>query len=164
MRMVRDIMSSHVCTLHLDDSVRAAKALFQKKRFHHVLILQHGKAVGVLSDRDVLKAISPFAGHALMERPQDAGTLKKRIHQIMTRRLVSIGPEASLAKAAELMLTEHVSCLPVTDAEGQLLGIVTIRDLMTWAFEVAAVAEAPTARAAASGAASSQECPSSSVP
>jgi len=163
MRVVHDIMVARVCTLHLDDSVRTAKVLFQKERFHHVLILEHGKAVGVLSDRDVLKAISPFAGHALMERPQDAGTLKKRIHQIMTRRLVSIAPEASLDKAAEAMLTERVSCLPVIDGEGQLLGIVTIRDLMTWAVEVAVGLES-AATAAASGAASSQECSSLPAP
>ena len=68
MRMVHAIMVARVCTLHLDDSVRTAKVLFQKERFNHVLILEHGKAVGVLSDRDGLTAISPCGGHALMER------------------------------------------------------------------------------------------------
>jgi CBS domain-containing protein len=48
----------------------------------------------------------------------------------MTRHVVSVGPEASVLQAGELMLQHGISGLPVVDADGGLLGIVTERDFM----------------------------------
>lgn len=129
-RCVRDIMTTQLFTLHMDDSLRTAMDLFERERFHHVVILDHNRVQGVVSDRDILKSVSPFLNNPLLERPQDVSTGKKRVHQVMSRTPVIIGPDASLAAAARLMLTEHVSCLPVVDDGGRLLGIVTVRDLL----------------------------------
>ena len=123
-------MTPHTHTLHPDDSLRTAASLFEREHFHHVVILEHGRVFGVVSDRDILKAISPFVGNPILERLQDASTLKKRVHQIMSRKAVTIGPHHSIAAAAEIMLVEHVSCLPVVDDDGALVGIVTVRDLI----------------------------------
>lgn len=127
---VRDIMTQHTHTLHPDDSLRTAASLFEREHFHHAVILEHGRVFGVVSDRDLLKAISPFVGNPLMERIQDASTLKKRVHQITSRKPVTIGPQCSIAAAAERMLTQRVSCLPVVEDNGVLVGIVTVRDLI----------------------------------
>src|SRR3972149_292225 len=128
---VRDIMTTQVHTLQLGDSLRTAASLFEREHFHHVVVLERGRVFGVISDRDILKAISPFAGNPILERPQDLATLKKRIHQIMTRKPVTVGPAPTVAPAAELMLSQRVSCLPVVEEDGRLLGIVTVRDLLT---------------------------------
>ncbi len=127
---VRDIMTAQVHTLHLDDSLRTAASLFEREHFHHVVVLERGRVHGVVSDRDILKAISPFVGNPVLERPQDLSTLKKRVHQIMTRKPVTIGGDQSITAAADVMLTQRVSCLPVVDDDGKLLGIVTVRDLV----------------------------------
>jgi acetoin utilization protein AcuB len=127
---VRDIMTAQVHTLHLDDSLRTAASLFEREHFHHVVVLERGRVHGVVSDRDILKAVSPFVGNPMLERPQDASTLKKRVHQIMTRKPVTIGGDQSITAAADVMLTQRVSCLPVVDDDGKLLGIVTVRDLL----------------------------------
>jgi acetoin utilization protein AcuB len=127
---IRDIMTSQVHTLHMDDSLRTATSLFERERFHHVVIVERGRVRGVVSDRDILKATSPFVNNPMLERPQDASTLKKRIHQIMTRKPVTVGPAQSVAAAADLMLSQRVSCLPVVDEDGALLGILTVRDLL----------------------------------
>ncbi|MFH1110853.1 MAG: CBS domain-containing protein [Planctomycetota bacterium] len=127
---VRDIMTAQVHTLHLDDSLRTAASLFEREHFHHVVVLERGRVQGVVSDRDILKAVSPFVGNPMLERPQDASTLKKRVHQIMTRKPVTIEGDQSIAVAADVMLTQRVSCLPVVDDDGKLLGIVTVRDLL----------------------------------
>lgn len=129
-RRIRDIMTTQIFTLHMDDSLRTAMSLFERERFHHVVILEQNQVRGVVSDRDILKSVSPFLNNPLLERPQDVNTSKKRIHQVMTRAPVIIGPDESLAAAARLMLTERVSCLPVVDEGGSLLGIVTVRDLL----------------------------------
>ena len=127
---VREIMTAQVHTLHLDDSLRMAASLFEREHFHHVVVLERRRVHGVVSDRDILKAISPFVDNPILERPQDASTLKKRLHQIMTRKPVTIGPDQSITTAADLMLAQRVSCLPVVDENGTLLGIVTVRDLL----------------------------------
>ena len=130
---VRDIMTTPVYSINMDASIREAKVLFDKKRFHHAIVLQRKRVVGVLSDRDVLKVISPFIGNRMMQRSQDLSTLKQRIHQIMTRAPVTINPDATVAEAAQKMLTERVSCLPVVDEDMHPVGIVTIRDFLPWA-------------------------------
>ena len=134
-------MTLHTVTLHPDDSLRTAASLFEREHFHHVVVLEHGRVVGVVSDRDILKSISPFVGNPLLERFQDASTLKKRVHQIMSRKPVTIGPERSVADAARVMLTEHVSCLPVMSDDGQLIGIVTVRDLIAQLVDMKTVEE-----------------------
>jgi acetoin utilization protein AcuB len=132
-------MTAQVHTLHLDDSLRTAASLFEREHFHHVVVLERGRVQGVVSDRDILKTISPFVGNPMLERPQDASTLKKRVHQIMSRKPVTVGRECSIAAAAERMLTQRVSCLPVVDDDGSLIGIVTVRDLIAQLAGVPAV-------------------------
>jgi CBS domain-containing protein len=53
-----------------------------------------------------------------------------RAHQIMTRPVYSVLPEATIAEAANIMLQRHISGLPVTDAAGKLVGIVSEGDLI----------------------------------
>lgn len=125
---VHDIMSGEPVTVRMDDDLHRVKDLFELYRFHHLLVLVGEKTlVGVISDRDLLRASSPFVGRA-SERPQDVATLNRRVHQIMTRNLVVVAPETPVEEAARLMLDKRVSCLPVVGPEGELLGIVTWRD------------------------------------
>lgn len=127
---VRDIMTTRVHTLKMDDPMLAAKRLFDGEHCHHAVVLERARVVGVVSDRDILKLVSPFVGNAMMERSQDLNTLKKRVHQIMSRDLVTTVPDETVTNAAEKMLLEGVSCLPVVDDSRSLLGIVTIRDFV----------------------------------
>lgn len=53
-----------------------------------------------------------------------------RAHQIMTRKVITVGPDTSIAEAAATMLKNHVSGLPVVDAAGKLVGIVSEGDFM----------------------------------
>jgi acetoin utilization protein AcuB len=124
---VGEIMSTDPVTVGMDDDLHRVKDLFDLYRLHHLLVLLGERLVGVISDRDLLRATSPFIGRA-SERPQDVATLNRRVHQIMTRKLVVVAPEAPVDEAARLMLDKRVSCLPVVDDEDRLLGIVTWRD------------------------------------
>lgn len=53
-----------------------------------------------------------------------------RAHQIMTKDVVTIGPDASIVEASRLMLEHHISGLPVVDAHGHLVGIVSEGDFL----------------------------------
>ncbi len=128
---VETIMTRHVVTVSMDDTLRQVRDLFHSVRFHHLVVVEGGRVAGVISDRDLLKNISPFVGKAT-ERSQDSFTLAKKVHQIMSRRLISCGPELGLGEAGRKMLDHQVSCLPVLDEAGACVGIVTIRDILEW--------------------------------
>ena len=84
--------------------------------------------VGVISDRDLLRALSPYLDTDA-EMNRDTETLNRRAHQIMSRQPITISPESSLPEAAAIMLEQHVSCLPVLE-NGALVGILSWKDLL----------------------------------
>jgi acetoin utilization protein AcuB len=124
------IMSPQVVTVSMDDGLRVVRQLFEQHRFHHLLVVEGRRLVGVISDRDLLRHVSPFLGHDLAERTQDVATLNKRAHQIMTRAPISAGPDMMLQEAIGLILEHRISCLPVVDEQSHPVGIVTWRDLL----------------------------------
>lgn len=125
-----ELMSRRVVTVELDDSLATVKQIFDSVRFHHLLVIGSDKKLcGVISDRDLLRAISPFAG-TVSEIARDAATLKKRAHQIMTRSPVTLPPDASVAEAIELFLGHRISCIPIVDGGFRALGIVSWRDIL----------------------------------
>ncbi|MFN0131169.1 MAG: CBS domain-containing protein [Phycisphaerales bacterium] len=126
------IMTRHVVTVSMDDTLERVQELFKSFKFHHLIVVEHRRVVGVVSDRDLLKSVSPFIG-TITEQSRDRFTLHKRVHQVMTRRLVSVTPETTLADASQLMLDGRVNCLPVLDAADECVGVVTMRDLLSWA-------------------------------
>ena len=66
---VEEIMSRRVVTVELDDTLETVKDIFDHVRFHHLLVVEHGKLFGLLSDRDLLKALSPNIGTLLRDHP-----------------------------------------------------------------------------------------------
>jgi acetoin utilization protein AcuB len=125
----RQVMTRKIVTIEMDDSVRRVRDLFEECGFHHVLVLEKGRLVGVISDRDLLRTVSPFID-TLAERSQDLATLNRPVHRIMTRNPVTVSPEMKVEDAARVMLEQGVSCLPVVTGDGRVVGIVTSRDLL----------------------------------
>ncbi len=125
------IMTRHVVSVHMDDELWKVRELFDRYRFHHVVVVDQGRVVGVISDRDLLRNVSPFIGKA-SERTMDVASLHRKAHQVMTRALVSASPDTPIGHAALLMLNNKISCLPVLDGHGACAGIITQRDLLRW--------------------------------
>jgi acetoin utilization protein AcuB len=126
-----DIMTPHVVTVTPDDTLGSIRNIFNTYKFHHVIVVEHGKAIGVISDRDLLKHASPFLGK-LEERARDAASLSKKAHQIMSRRLVSASEAMPVPEAILMMIGCNISCIPVLNPHGRPIGIVTSHDLLRW--------------------------------
>ena len=126
---ISSIMTKEVTTVDMDISLGAMCGIFDKKKFHHLLVMEDGELCGVISDRDVLKALSPFLNTPSVQG-KDLNTLRKRAHQIMSRKPTTITKEASAKDAVRLMFQEDISCLPVVSSDGQIEGIVTRKDLL----------------------------------
>ncbi|NBC10510.1 MAG: CBS domain-containing protein [Planctomycetes bacterium] len=127
--IIADIMKPATVRIGMDETLETVRALFQEYRFHHLLVTERNKLVGVISDRDLLKHISPFI-NKMAERPQDLATLQKRAHQVMTRNLVTTTREEAVEDAGRRMLEARVSCLPVVDDQQRPVGFVSWRDLL----------------------------------
>ncbi len=125
------IMSRHVISVGMDAELHAVRQLLSTYHIHHVLVMDKCRLVGVISDRDVLASISPFVGKPT-ERSQDEWTLRKHAHQIMTRNPITARSDMPVADAALLLLNSGISCLPVVDDAGAVVGIVTWRDFLRW--------------------------------
>ncbi|MEM7630155.1 MAG: CBS domain-containing protein [Planctomycetota bacterium] len=132
---VREVMTAGVTSVDLDATVESIQNLFEHSPFHHVVVIDDDHRVaGVISDRDLLRHLSPFIGK-MAERAADLACLQRRAHQIMTRRPATVRAGSLVADAASLMLNRRFSCMPVVDQNGRPIGIVTLRDVAGWATE-----------------------------
>lgn len=125
---IDQLMSKKVVTIEMDDTLRAVKEIFDTTRFHHLLVVEAGKLFGVISDRDLLKAVSPNVGTAA-ETAHDAASLNKKVHQVMTRKPVTLGPDAGIYDAIEIFNKYNISCIPIVDKENKPVGIISWRDI-----------------------------------
>ncbi|MGD0491811.1 MAG: CBS domain-containing protein [Steroidobacteraceae bacterium] len=124
------VMSTRLVTVELDDSLEVVKQIFDSVKFHHLLVVgADQKLCGVISDRDLLRALSPYIG-TVSENARDIATLKKRVHQIMTRQPVTLPTGATLAAAVKVFLEHRVSCIPVVGPGFKAVGIVSWRDVL----------------------------------
>lgn len=133
---VRDVMTRDVATVAPDTELRDVAALLIRKRISGVPVVEGGRVVGVVSERDILFKERPSTGmhRGVLAWLMDEGDLMLKIDartalSAMTAPAVTIGPSRSVADAAALMLDEGVSRLPVVDGR-ELVGIVTRHDLV----------------------------------
>lgn len=127
--IVDQIMSKPVVTVHLDDTLSVVKHIFDNAKFHHLLVVEKGTLFGVLSDRDLLKALSPFIGTP-SQTLHDKATLNKKVHQIMSRKPITLPPQANVYDAISVFNQHSISCIPIVDANEHILGIVSWRDIL----------------------------------
>lgn len=113
----RDVMSAPVKTLQADDLVRDAQRLLVRYGHNGAPVLdEHGTLVGVLSRRDLERALRHELG-------------RSRVAGFMTRQVVHAAPDATLDELEGLIKARNVGRLPILD-EGRLVGIVTRSDLL----------------------------------
>ncbi len=112
-----DIMSSPVTTVDATLPVEDAWNMMQERSIHHLVVTQEGKAVGILSARD----LSGPRGVAL----RWAGTAE----DLMATHIVTATPHTTVREAANLLRGRAIGCLPVVSGD-RIVGIVTITDLL----------------------------------
>jgi CBS domain-containing protein len=116
---LRKIMVENVITAKPNDSVGQVAELMNKHEIGCVIIVDNGKPVGVVTERDMIKRV--------VCRPN--GSEKEKIVKIMSVPLVEASPEMLAGNAAKLMLERNIKKLPIVE-KGQLLGLVTLTDLI----------------------------------
>src|SRR5680860_72596 len=117
MATVADIMTPSVLTVAPDATLAETAAEMSARRVGAVLVLEDGKTTGILTERDVLRAV----GEGSVEGA--------KVSDWMTGDPETIEPSESTDMAATLMIHGGFRHLPVVE-EGSVVGIVSIRDLM----------------------------------
>ena len=125
---VDSVMITRVVTVGMDDTLEGVRAIFQRASFHHLLVSSENKFAGVITEKDLWKAVSPYIG-TFSETERDLATLNKRAHQIMNRNHPTVTRETSIDEAAHLLLDKGISCLPVVTPDRTIEGIVTWKDI-----------------------------------
>jgi acetoin utilization protein AcuB len=126
--LVKDVMQTHPVTATPETRLPGLVRLLQRRGFRHVPILDGGKLVGIVSDRDVKQSMASAAS-TTDARERDRLLDELTAGQIMARAVVTIGPMFGVEEAARLMATRKISALPVTE-EDRLVGIVTETDVL----------------------------------
>ena len=129
---VESIMRRRPVTVHMDEPLWKVRNLMHARRFHHVLVATGDRIVGIVSDRDVLRALSPAADKPNVARTSDLATLETRVHLIMSREIISVSPSTPIVDATRTLLERRINCLPVLEEDGYCVGIITSYDVLCW--------------------------------
>lgn len=125
---VDGIMSREVVTVSPDAALMDIRKRLEEGRFRHMVVVEDEKLCGVISDRDVLKAISPFLD-TYSEEHRDVKTLSQPASEIMESDPITVTPDTSIEDASRTLLDNRVGSLPVVEGD-DLVGIVTGKDML----------------------------------
>jgi len=123
---VSEVMTTRVVKVDMDDRLTIVKEILDSAPFHHVLVVENDNLQGVISERDLLRCLSPFIGTGA-ESARDKKTIEQRAHQIMTRSPVTIESGMLVRDALIIMDKYTIGCLPVVD-DNAIVGIFTWHD------------------------------------
>lgn len=124
MLLVEDSMTQEVVTLEPETTAAEALALCRERRIRHLPVVEGGRLLGLVSDRD-LRSAAPVLGDP--NRTEALGRI--RAGEVMSRDVVTVSPKDPIENAAREMYERRIGCLPVVDGSG-LVGIVTSSDVM----------------------------------
>jgi CBS domain-containing protein len=117
---VADAMTWDPITLSPHHTFAEVVSFMAQHPFRHFLVVESPRRlVGVISDRDVLRALARTPNwHASYAR------------ELMSRDVIVVKPDTELSLAAGEMLSKRINCLPVVDDSGDICGIITSTDLL----------------------------------
>jgi len=134
---VRDVMTAEPVTVTPATPLKDLAGILVREKTSAVPVLsRQGKVVGVATESDLLKKEElqrdPDGHHwaHLSYRTRRAIATADTAGDLMSTHPATVGPEATVAEAARLMDRHQVTCLPVVDEHGKLLGVVGLRDLL----------------------------------
>jgi len=116
---IRKIMVENVVTAKPNDSVGQVAELMNKHEIGCVIVVDNGKPVGIVTERDMIKRVVC----------RSKGSEKEKISEIMSKPIIEASPQMLAGDATKLMLERNIKKLPIVD-NGQLLGLVTLTDLI----------------------------------
>jgi CBS-domain-containing membrane protein len=136
---VKDVMSTHVVAARKGASFKEMAEKLREHRVSAFPVVDHdGKVIGVVSEADLLTKEALDGGLAgmpgmisgILQRKEEERAAGLTAGDLMTHPAVTVQPDDSVEHAARLMYVRRVKRLPVTDAAGHLVGIISRADVL----------------------------------
>jgi CBS domain-containing protein len=115
---VSDVMNLKLVSVRPDETADVAVARMLESGVGSVLVCEDNQLLGIFTERDVLR----LAGHA-------TDLTQVRVGDVMTKQVLSIGPDDDVLAAARLMGEKRIRHVPIVQ-DGNVVGVVGIRDVM----------------------------------
>jgi CBS domain-containing protein len=128
--VVREIMMGSPVTLKPDETLDLANDVIFLGRIRHIPIVEDGRLVGLLSERDMMGAAATTI-FGLKRKSKSALLKSVLIKDVMKRKVVTVKPDTTIKDVAHLMKEKKIGCVPVVD-EGSLVGLVTTTDILRY--------------------------------
>jgi len=126
-------MTHPVHTLKPLDSIRHAREIMETHRVNQLPVVVNGHVVGIVTDRDLRDAFPSVFETSRPVKPKkgEPGTNPDtiRVQDVMTENVLTLGPNETVATAAQVMRRERIGALPIVDG-GRLVGIITRSDVL----------------------------------
>lgn len=130
---VERIMQREFASVRSDERLDFVDDVMALGRVRHMPVVDDGKLVGVVTQRDLLAAsLSRVLEFDVQERRTFLRAVD--VKEVMAARPITVAPSTTLADAAALLLRHKIGCLPVVGAGGEAVGLVTETDLLRAAY------------------------------
>jgi len=117
---IDELMHASPVTVKDDDSLGLAFQMMRWRGIRHLPVVRGGRVVGVLTESDLMRCVGP--GSTL--------SLEGRVRDVMSTDVKTVGPHASVADVAAVLVTNRIGCVPVVDENMDLVAIVTDTDVL----------------------------------
>lgn len=132
---VADRMTRNPVTMKSIATVGEVDRVMKKNKFHRMIIVDDGKLVGYLSDRDIMR-VTPSPATSLSKFEIRTLLDKLRVKDIMQKKVITVNIDATIEEAALIMYNNKVGGLPVISNVGKVVGIITATDILKTFIEV----------------------------
>jgi len=129
---VAELMTSKVFTVEPHDLIDRVFFLIHYEKIRHIPVVEKGKLVGIVSDRDLYKALGPKSNSNALEANKDQTQLhvvSQKVAHIMHRGVYTVTPETMASEAAAMMVEHRIGALPVIE-NNKLVGILSATDIL----------------------------------
>jgi len=129
---VEELMTTNVFTVDPHDMVDRVFFLIHYEKVRHLPVVEKGKVVGIVSDRDMYKALGPKSNSNAIESNKtgtELHVIPKKVQNIMRRGVISVEPDTLASEAAALMAEKRIGALPVIQND-KLVGILSATDIL----------------------------------
>jgi acetoin utilization protein AcuB len=126
-------MQTNVLWASPDDSVGRALERMRRQSADYMMVGRDGAAEGIVSMSDIKGTLSPYLRPEFAKwcRPLDEATLQIKLKWIMSKSVHTVNVETSLPAVMQNMRRFRIRCLPVTDLQNRVQGLVTVNDILT---------------------------------
>lgn len=126
--LARDLMTRELLTIGPDNLLESLEEHMRTYQFRHLPVVEGAILVGLITHSDLLHAFSSKLSKSALEENIVIRSLPARM--IMRRDVVTVRPTEPLANVTALFWQSRVGCLPVTEEDGRLVGIITEGDFV----------------------------------